>query len=278
MLHIRPMTHADVPLGMRRKSQAAWNQLEADWLRFLDLQPDGAFVAEFDGTPAGTVATCIFGPVAWVAMVLVDAAQRGRGLGRALMERALQFLDGAGVQSVRLDATPLGQPLYEKLGFLPEYLLTRFEGTPPRVEAPPGVSAAGPEHMDALVQLDRAVTGTDRERMILRVFAEHPDETRVVESPGRVEGYLMARPGARARFVGPCVARAGAGPLLLADAWRRHAAEPIFMDIPEGNAVALTLARAAGLMPQRTLMRMYRGVKVEERVADLWASSGPEKG
>jgi hypothetical protein len=88
----------------------------------------------------------------------------------------------------------------------------------------------------------------------------------------------MARPGARACFVGPCVARGGAGPVLFADAWRRHAVEPIFLDIPEGNAPALTLARAAGLAPQRTLARMYRGVKVEERVADLWASSGPEKG
>jgi GNAT superfamily N-acetyltransferase len=263
---------------MRLKAQAAWNQLEADWLRFLDLQPDGAFVAELDGAPAGTVATCIFGPVAWVAMVLVDAALRGRGLGRALMERALDFLDGAGVRSMRLDATPLGQPLYEKLGFLPEYLLTRFEGTSPRGEVSPGVSAAGPEHVDALVQLDRAVTGTDRERMIVRLLEEYPDEARVVESPAGVEGYLLARPGARAWFVGPCVARGGAGPLLLADAWRRHAGVPIFMDIPEGNAPALTLARAAGLIPQRALTRMYRGVKVEERVADLWASSGPEKG
>jgi len=128
------------------------------------------------------------------------------------------------------------------------------------------------------VQLDRAVTGTDRGRMIRRLFAEYPDEARVVESPVGVEGYLLARPGARAWYVGPCIARGGAGPLLFADAWRRHAGEPIFMDIPEGNVPALTLARAAGLSPQRTLTRMYRGVKVEERVADLWASSGPEKG
>ena len=72
MLQIRPMTLSDVPLGMRLKAQAAWNQLEGDWRRFLDLQPDGAFVAELDGTPAGTVTTCIFGPVAWVAMMLVE--------------------------------------------------------------------------------------------------------------------------------------------------------------------------------------------------------------
>jgi predicted N-acetyltransferase YhbS len=278
MIHIRQMTLADIPLGMRLKAQAAWNQLEADWLRFLDLQPDGAFVAELDGTPAGTVTTCSFGPVAWVAMMLVDASLRGRGLGRALMQRALDFLDGAGVRSVRLDATPLGQPLYEKLGFLPEYLLTRFEGPSPQVEAPPGVTAARGEHLDSLLRLDRAVTGTDRERVLRRLLAESPDEARAVETPDGVAGYLLARPGARAWYVGPCLAHAEAGPLLLADAWRRHAGAPIFMDIPEGNAPALTLARAAGLSPQRTLTRMYRGVKVEERVADLWASSGPEKG
>src|SRR5262245_16769871 len=104
------MTAADVPLGMRLKEQAGWNQVEKDWLRFLDLEPGGCFVAELDGTAVGTVATCVFGPVAWVAMVLVNAAYRGRGAGKALMGHALKYLDGRGVASVRLDATSLGQP------------------------------------------------------------------------------------------------------------------------------------------------------------------------
>jgi len=34
------------------------------------------------------------------------------------MECALAFLDNQSVTSVRLDATPLGQPLYEQLGFV----------------------------------------------------------------------------------------------------------------------------------------------------------------
>ena len=276
MLHLRPMTRSDVALGMRLKAQAAWNQLEADWLRFLDLQPDGAFVAELDGGPAGTVATCIFGPVAWVAMVLVDAELRGRGIGRALMERALEFLDKAGARSVRLDATPLGQPLYEKLGFVTEYTLTRFEGHAPRAERPPSVCAARPEHLKAVLWLDRIVTGTDRWQMVRRLFEEYPQEARVVESSQGIDGYLLARPGARAWYIGPCIGRGGAG--LLADAWGRHAGEPIFLDIPEGNREALQCARAADLTPQRKLTRMYRGAKIEERIADLWASAGPEKG
>src|SRR5262249_6423074 len=106
MLRIRTMTPADIPLGMRLKAQNGWNQLEADWKRLLAMEPDGCFVAETDGVGVGTACTCVFGPVAWVAMVLVDAERRKQGIGTALMEHTLAYLEGRGVRSVRLDATP----------------------------------------------------------------------------------------------------------------------------------------------------------------------------
>ena len=83
------MTAADVPLGLRLREQAGWNQTEADWRRFLDLQPDGCFVAELDGAAVGTTTTCVFGRVAWVGMVLVAEPARGRGVGAALLGAAL---------------------------------------------------------------------------------------------------------------------------------------------------------------------------------------------
>src|SRR5437870_5411367 len=140
MFHIRPMTVADLPVGMRLKQQAGWNQTEADWRRFLALEPDGCFVAERDGAPVGTTTTCTFGPVAWIAMVLVDPAVRGQGIGKALMRHALAYLDRCGVRSIRLDATPMGQPLYEQLGFQVEYPLARYEGMLPAAEPVRGVA------------------------------------------------------------------------------------------------------------------------------------------
>src|SRR6185295_19110476 len=85
MIRIRCMTTADLPLGRALSKQAGWNQTEADWRRLLDLQPDGAFVAEWHGQAVGTTLALIFGPVAWIAMVLVEKAMRGRGVGQALM-------------------------------------------------------------------------------------------------------------------------------------------------------------------------------------------------
>src|SRR5262245_10020167 len=139
MLVIRPFTDADVSLGMRLKTQAGWNQLEGDWRRMLAMQPDGCFVAEHEGTAAGTCMTCMFGDVAGIAMMLVEQSLRGKGIGRALMEHALAFLDCRTVGTIRLDATPMGQPLYEKLGFKAEYSLARYAGTPTGCDRPPGV-------------------------------------------------------------------------------------------------------------------------------------------
>src|SRR5690242_971875 len=122
-MQIRVMKVADIPLGMRLKEHAGWNQTPADWRRYLELQPDGCFVASLAGEAVGTLTSCVFGPVGWIAMVLVDMRYRCRGIGKALMDHGLAFLDHRGVRSVRLDATALGQPLYEKLGFHIEYAL-----------------------------------------------------------------------------------------------------------------------------------------------------------
>ncbi len=120
------MTIDDVQLGLKLTRQAGWNQTESDWLRFMNLEPTGCFVAELNGSSVGTITTCLFGQVAWIAMLLVDAGTRGRGVGTAMLKHSLNYLEGRKVKTVRLDATSAGQPIYEKLGFVPEYQLARF--------------------------------------------------------------------------------------------------------------------------------------------------------
>lgn len=278
MTRIRPMTLDDIPFGLALCRQAGWNQLDRDWRRALDLQPDGGFVALRDAEPAGTATVCIFGNVAWVALVLVDARFRRRGIGRALMEHALEVLDARGVETVRLDATPLGQPLYEQLGFTVQYRLARYEGVldasgSPAVET--GV-AVPPERWPELAALDESVTRTRRSKLILRLFSEEPGEVRAVAGEGGWRGLLTSRPGGRARQIGPCV-----GPdagVLLEEARARHHGERAFLDIPEGNREAIALAETWGFTVQRHLTRMCRGVPVVEQVEQLWASACPAKG
>lgn len=273
-LRIRRMTGADLALGMRLKQQAGWNQTEADWRRCLALQPDGVFVAELGDIPVGTAATCVFGPVAWIAMVLVDPAVRGRGIATALMNHCLRFLDDRGVRSVRLDATPLGRPVYEKLGFVVEFQLARYEGHVQPLAAETRLDIPGPANLESILELDRHGTATDRRALLQSLLTAQPDYFRLL--PGK--GYLGARPGSRAVQIGPCIARDEAGPSLLADAFRRWAGQLVYLDVPMNNCEAARLAEASGLTIQRPFWRMGRGERVPERREMIWASFGPEKG
>jgi GNAT superfamily N-acetyltransferase len=99
VIRLRRMTTADLPLGMRLKDEAGWNQTEADWRRLFALAPDGCFVAECHETSVGTAATCIFGRVGWIAMMLVDEAYRRRGIGTRLVEQSITYLERQAVTS-----------------------------------------------------------------------------------------------------------------------------------------------------------------------------------
>jgi GNAT superfamily N-acetyltransferase len=278
MMRIRRMTRDDLPLALRLTRQACWNQTEGDWLRLLDLTPEGCFVAEVDGAPRGTACTSIFGRVAWVAMVLVDVPVRRQGIGMALVRHTIDFLDSRGVPSIRLDATPLGRPLYERLGFVPQYELARWEGRLPPAPPAHGVRPTHREQLADLVSLDREVTGTDRGALLSRLYREQPAAVRSVWRSGKIEGYVAARSGANATQIGPCIAGPAAGRLLLADAFHRHAGQDVYLDIPVAHAEAAELARTQGLAVQRHLLRMCCGELIQERIEQLWTSFGPEKG
>src|SRR6266446_5459372 len=246
MIRIRVLTHDDIPFAMKLKDQAGWNQTEMDWRRFLGMQPDGCFVAEWDGQPVGTTVACIRGPVAWIAMVLVDPDWRRRGIGKALMSHALSFLDAQGVPSVRLDATALGKPLYEKLGFVAEYELARYEGVPQGSYETNSVEKANAQDWPQLFQLDREITTADRSKFLTRLFSERREDVRMVRSGTEVVGFLAVRPGVRAWQIGPCLATHAAGAMLLADAAHRHASGKVFIDIPVHNEAAVNTARTLG--------------------------------
>ncbi|MBN2591906.1 MAG: GNAT family N-acetyltransferase [Sedimentisphaerales bacterium] len=296
MIEIRQMRTGDLRLGLRLSRQAGWNQTESDWLRFMSMEPEGCFVAEFNGCPVGTTATCIFDKIAWIAMVLVDKESRGQGVGTKLLKHSLNYLDGLKIKTVRLDATDLGRPIYEKLGFVPEYELARFEGiAQPCKKEPPGgslkrslgmvIPAPSPKPAALrmppfadMIEFDRQITGTNRAKMLGRLFNEFPRNIRILTDGDKIEGFITMRPGANAVQVGPCTATINAGSALLSDALNRCAGKAVFIDMPTGNVHAVKIGESSGLKIQRRFMRMCRGERIKDNIEAIWAGSGPEKG
>jgi ribosomal protein S18 acetylase RimI-like enzyme len=277
-IEIRKMRRDDLTLGLRLSRQAGWNQTEADWLRLMDFASEGRFVAELDGRAVGTTTTCILGTVAWIAMVLVDVDARGRGIGTRLLTHAIDHLEGRGVKTIRLDATPAGRVVYEKLGLVAEYELARYEGTPSCKTSSRNVVGATPHDYRDIAEFDRKKTGTDRRKMLVRLFEEFSQDLRVAHSGDRIAGYVTTRPGANAFQVGPCVAETDVGSALLSAAFGRCEGDKVFVDVPKDNLGAVAFVESAGLRVQRGFTRMCRGRRIEDDVTALWAGSGAEKG
>ncbi len=272
------MQFTDVPFGMQLVQQAGWNQLEADWHRALAMHPEGCFLATAAGAPVGTVTTCIFEKVAWIAMVLVDASARNQGIGKKLMERAIGHLDNMGIETLRLDATVFGKGLYEKLGFEEEYEVVRMKGVakmPDRID-----EEAIPWTQDTpsapILGLDLRVTGTRREAFLHSLVSSNACYYSMFEDG---LAYACSRKGRNAVQLGPVIASTPDAGRQISDVMLHHFnGMPVFADIPVPNKPALRWARSNGLEEQRRFIRMYRGRKLNDSPESIWASSGPEKG
>jgi GNAT superfamily N-acetyltransferase len=89
----------------------------------------GGFLAIVDGDVAGSAMACLLrSPYpevikpgikrrGYIWPVYTKPAYRGRGVGKALTERAIAHLKSIGCTHVVLHASDAGAPMYEKLGF-----------------------------------------------------------------------------------------------------------------------------------------------------------------
>jgi len=127
---VHPLRRNDLDFAQEVRSLAGWNQTLHDWERLLACEPDGCFLLKLDGQPAGTATTTVHGgEVGWIGMVLVHPDFRRLGCATRLLHHCIDYLRPR-VRCIKLDATPHGRKVYEKLGFVPEADLHRWEGRP----------------------------------------------------------------------------------------------------------------------------------------------------
>ena len=275
----RDMTADDVSDGLALCRESGWNQTEADW-RML-LEPPSVFrAAVVAGRVKGSAGAMIYGDVlAWVCMVLVSPAQRGRGLGTRLVEQVLERLPA--VRAVGLDATPKGQSVYARLGFTPTANLARLLATSstPSLRPPAEARPMTQTDLGRVLPRDQAAFGADRARVLRYAFASAPELAWCVGTGEAIRGYGFGRHGAHADHIGPVVADApDAAATVVRACLEANPGRRFFLDAPEQPPWREALSDM-GFREQRPFTRMYRGgASPKAQPEHIYAAFGPELG
>src|SRR5438128_894964 len=124
---IRFLEAGDLPAAAELSALAGWNQTLEDWRMLLELEPEGCFCIEADGSVVATTTLLPHGgQIAWIGMVLTHPGFRRQGLARRLVAHAVERARLLGIETVKLDASAEGQPLYESFGFRAEQPVERW--------------------------------------------------------------------------------------------------------------------------------------------------------
>lgn len=269
---LRRLAAPDLPAALELSEQAGWNQTADDWRMLIDLAPTGCLAIEVDGELAATTTLLCYGRrLAWIGMVLTKKCYRGRGFARRLMTEALSLADQKAVETVKLDATDQGRPLYEKMGFRSEQAVERWTRTGTGHTTGTTVPA-GERPAESWRMADHRAFGADRSELLERL-------ARRGQPPFVIEGsYCLTRPGRYSHYLGPsvCDAPTTARALIeraLATAGHRDCSWDLF----PANAAA-AIARDLAFTPTRHLQRMVRGKDLRADSDSIYAIAGFELG
>jgi ribosomal protein S18 acetylase RimI-like enzyme len=234
---------------------------------FARARLDGeVVVAEAGGDLVGVAAGAVFGATGWVGGVAVVPGHRRAGLGGALTEAILEFLEGRGVATALLHATALGRPVYERLGFVPETAYLTLTGpTGPRGPGTPPVRPGRQADLEAVLALDLAATGEDRRRLLTALWPTGG----LVAGDGRPLGYHLASPWRPGGAVVAADPRAG---LALLDAVRAAPGDEVAISVPAANTPAVASLQSAGFSERSRTVRMHRGPRVPWDPAALFGA------
>ena len=215
---VRAMRASDIAVAREMSRDLKWPHRTSDWT-FL-LQQGSGVVAEQDGEIVGTTMTWSYGTeAASVGMVIVAPDCQGHGIGRTLMEAALEPLRG---RTVMLNATDEGLPLYRKLGFERVGTVLQHQGTlasVPPAELRPNerVRPMGSRDPASIADLDLAASSLDRRRLLDGLLKNARGV--VLDQDNRAAGFSLLRRFGRGFAVGPTVAPDAAGARLLIAHW-----------------------------------------------------------
>ena len=210
-----------------------------------------AFVAEEDGTIAGSIFVSRRSPVGGISVITVAPNVQNRAIGRQLMLHGMESLAKQGhtrQQLIQASYHNRSLCLYAKLGFIASDLLSNMNGDPIREDFPGRkVRQAKEGDADACNALCRRVHGFDRAGEVAASITQLT--AAVVESDGKISGYTTG-----VGFVGHGVGESNDDLKALIASVEQFAGPGILIPTTNGELFRWCLEKGLRVTQQLTLM------------------------
>lgn len=262
-LSIRPMTRAEFDLVLDWAALEGWNPGLFDAQSFRATDPDGLLIGLLADQPVAAISAIKYGDTfGFVGFYIVKPAYRGQGYGWQLWQAAMTRL---AKRNIGLDGVPAQQDNYRRSGFKLAHRNIRYQGT----GACLAVDSALPvgTHLlslavfplAALAAYDRGFFPADRQTFLRHWISQPHSVALGLLRDEHLVGYGVLRSCRNGHKIGPLFADTArvAAALLTALCLATGPDAPIFLDVPECNPAAVTLAESRGMRKVFETARMY---------------------
>jgi len=242
-----------------------WNPGLSDAEIFWATDPDGFIAAELDGEMIGGGSVVSYGGrYGFMGFFIIHPDHRSRGLGNTLwherLKRLIKRLDEPVV--IGMDGVFDMQAYYTKGGFEFAHRDLRFEGVGESFSTPEGIVELGEVPFADVDIYDQAHFPAARTNFLRRWINQPGAHAKAALRDNRLAGFGVMRPCQIGYKIGPLFADdASAANDLFRALAGQVPGEPVFLDVPENNPAALTIAQLHRMKEVFGCAKMYFGPK-----------------
>jgi ribosomal protein S18 acetylase RimI-like enzyme len=279
-MHIRRMSEQDIDFALSLTAAEGWLSTRQDFEDLLEFDPEAHFIAEIDNDPIGMVGTVPYNDFGYVGNLIVLEKHRGKKLGTALMDFALNNLEDRGVKTQLLDGVPDAVSLYERFGFRKVCRSLRLEGMVEPRESEQ-VRHLTEVDLEQIYKFDSKHFGAPRHTFLRSLLNHFPRLCWVLENNSEIQGYIMGSERKDSIRIGPwvMVQHSDQAEDLLASFATETSGQVLKIGVLETCDKAVHLLEKNDFVETSHSWRMIRGADGDWTTSDhLYAICSPARG
>jgi GNAT superfamily N-acetyltransferase len=254
------MTKEEVQLAVSWAAAEGWNPGPNDAECFYAADPNGFFIGKLDGEPVGCISAVKYeDKFGFLGLYIMKQEHRGKGYGIALWNKVIEYVAGC---IAGLDGVVAQQENYKKSGFVLAHRNIRYElkEKPQVVASNDCIVSVDVLSYDELAEYDKKHFLFSRDAFLHKWLHQPNAKCNAYVEEGRIKGYGVIRQCGSGYKIGPLFSdTADIAEVLFLSLVDTTTGGSVFLDIPEVNPDAVSLAEKYRMTKVFETARMYTG-------------------